>query len=107
MIERRFRYEIDQGKSEAKIRLLGKVYRAALDGNMRALELCLINQCGWALRPETFVNVVQNVAGRLDPRDPAKVKAHLVDLQRAVWEEARRFEQNEGREAPPDLPPPS
>jgi hypothetical protein len=62
VIERRFRWEIDDGKSEAEIRLKGKVFKAAMDGNMRALGLCLINQCGWTLKPDVSVvtNVIQN-----------------------------------------------
>jgi len=52
VIERRFRWEIEEGKSTAEIRLKGKVFQAALDGNMRALELCLVNMCGWTLRPD-------------------------------------------------------
>ena len=46
VIEKRFRWEIDEGKSEAEIRLQDKVFRAALDSYMLALELCLVNQCG-------------------------------------------------------------
>lgn len=68
-----------------------------MNGSQRALEVCAVNLCGWSLnKPDTtVVNVVQNAVGRLDPRDPQKVKAHLVELQRAVLQEARRQEQNE------------
>jgi hypothetical protein len=42
------------------------------------MQVCAVNLCGWSLnKPETVVNVVQNV-GCLGPRDPEKVKAHLV-----------------------------
>ena len=72
-------------------------------GSLRALEVCAVNLCGWSLhKPETVVNVVQNNVGRLDPRDPEKVKAHLVDLQRAVLQEARRLEAAQNK---PELPP--
>ena len=58
-IENRFANETDEGRSDGHIRLKGKVFKAALDGNMRALELCLVNMCGWTLRPD--VSVVTNV----------------------------------------------
>src|SRR5438132_10766425 len=87
-IENRFRFEIEEGKSQAHIRILGKIFQSAMGGSQRCLELCAINLCGWSLRPETVVNVVQNV--RTDTRSPEEIKAHLVELQRAVLEEARR-----------------
>ena len=87
-IENRFRFEIEEGKSQAHIRILGKIFQSAMGGSQRCLELCAINLCGWSLRPETVVSVVQNV--RTDTRSPEEIKAHLVELQRAVLEEARR-----------------
>src|SRR5262249_20415510 len=36
-IENRFAYEIDEGRSDGQIRLKGEVFKAAMDGNMRAL----------------------------------------------------------------------
>jgi hypothetical protein len=99
VIERHFRREIDEGKSQAEIRLKGKVFKEAMEGNMRALELCLINHCGWTIRPDVAVvtNVIQNPAPR---RTPEQVKAHLVELQRAVWEECDRIEK-QNRQLPP------
>jgi hypothetical protein len=91
-IERRFRYEIEEGKSDGQIRIRGKLFQAAMNGSQRALEVCAVNLCGWSLnRPEVSVvtNVIQNNALR---RTPEQVKAHLVELQRAVLAEARRFE---------------
>ena len=88
VIERRFRTQIDEGKSESQIRILGKIFQAAMNGSQRCLELCAINLCGWSLRPETFVNVVQNV--RTDTRSPEEIKSYLVEMQMAVLEEARR-----------------
>ena len=87
-IENRFRLQIEEGKSEAHIRILGKIFQAAMGGSQRCLELCAINLCGWSLRPETVVSVVQNV--RTDTRSEEETKAHLVEMQRAVLEEARR-----------------
>jgi hypothetical protein len=91
-IERRFRWEIDQGKSAGQIRIRGKLFQAAMNGSQRALEVCAVNLCGMSLsKPDVQVvtNVIQNNALR---RTPEQVKAHLVELQRAVLAEARRFE---------------
>jgi hypothetical protein len=78
-IERRFRYEIDQGKSNGQIRVRGKLFQAAMNGSQRALEVCAVNLCGMSLnKPETVVNVVQNAVGPMDPRDPKK-------LRRVFW----------------------
>jgi hypothetical protein len=96
VIERHFRREIDDGKSTAEIRLKGKVFQAAMEGNMRAPELCLVNHCGWTIRPDVAVvtNVIQN---NQPQKSPEEVKRHLVELQRAVLEECRRCN-------PPPLP---
>jgi hypothetical protein len=88
-IENRFRPEIEEGRSNGQVRALGKVFQAAMNGQMRALELYLINQCGWTLKPETVVNVV-SASSVVDNRSPEQIKAHLVEMQRAVLEEARR-----------------
>jgi hypothetical protein len=100
-IENRFEYELEEGRSDGHIRLKGKAFKAAMDGNMRALELCLVNQCGWTLRPDISVvtNVVQN--NQQPQKSPEEVKAHLVMLQRAVLEECRKYDE------PQQLPPAS
>src|SRR6516165_3648628 len=43
-----------------------------------------VNLCGMSLnRPETVLNLVQNVGRPVDTRTPEQVKAHLIELQRA------------------------
>ena len=52
----------------------------------------------WSLnKPEVSVvtNVIQNAAPR---RSPEEVKAHLVELQRAVWAECDRLERLENEQ---------
>ena len=90
-IERRFRWEIDEGKSDGQIRVRGKLFQAAMNGSQRALEVCAVNLCGWSLnKPDTtVVNVVQNV-GRPDPRSPEQVKAQLLEAHKYILAEARR-----------------
>jgi len=99
-IENRFRYELDEGRSDGQVRIRGKLFQAAMNGSQRALEVCAVNLCGWSLNaPQTVVNVVQH-GGTVDTRSPEQIKAHLCELQRAVLEECRRFD-----EQPKQLPP--
>jgi hypothetical protein len=69
-----------------------------MNGSQRALEVCAVNLCGMSLnKPEVFVatNVIQNAAPQ---RSPEQVKAHLVELQRAVWAECDRLERLENEQ---------
>jgi hypothetical protein len=103
-IENRFRYELDEGRSDGQLRIRGKLFQRAMDGSQRALEVCAVNLCGWSLnKPEVCVttNVIQNAAPQ---RSPEQVKAHLVELQRAVWAECERLENEEKSQS---LPPAS
>ena len=99
-IERRFRYELEEGRSDGQIRIRGKLFQATMNGGQRALEVCAVNLCGWSLnRPE--VSVVTNVIQNNQPqRSEAEVKAHLVELQRAVWAECDRLERLENEQEP-------
>jgi hypothetical protein len=99
-IENRFRYELDEGKSAGQIRIRGKLFQAAMNGSQRALEVCAVNLCGMSLnKPEVQVvtSVIQNAAPQ---RSEAEVKAHLVELQRAVWAECDRLERLENEQEP-------
>ena len=61
-IENRFRYELDEGRSDGQVRIRGKLFQAAINGSQRALEVCAVNLCGWSLnKPE--VSVTTNVTG--------------------------------------------
>jgi hypothetical protein len=104
-IENRFRYQLDEDRSGGQIRVRGKLFQAAMNGSQRTLEVCAVNLCGWSLnKPEVSIttNVIQTAAPR---RSEAETKAHLVELQRAVWAEARRLEnvQNQQQPLPPAL----
>jgi hypothetical protein len=106
-IENRFRYQLDEGKSDGQIRVRGKLFQAAMNGSQRALEVCAVNLCGWSLnKPEVSftTNVIQT--GAPARRSEAEMKAHLVELQRAVWAEARLLE-NEQNQQQQQLPPAS
>ena len=65
--------------------------KGVVNGEFASLELYLINQCGCSRKPEVQVttNVIQNTGSS---RSPEQVKAHLVELQKAVLEECRRPE---------------
>jgi hypothetical protein len=99
-IERRFRTEVEEGRADGAIAAKGRIYKkGVINGEFASLQLFLINRCGWTIRPDVAVvtNVIQNAAPR---RTPAEVKAHLVELQRAVWEECDRIEK-QNRQLPP------
>ena len=69
----------------------GRVFKAAMDGKYVRPGICLVNMCGWTLRPD--VSVVTNVIQNAQPqRSPEEVKKHLCELQRAVLAECRRFD---------------
>jgi len=109
-IERRFRYEIDQGKSDGQLRIRGKLFQAAMQGSQRALEVCAVNLCGWSLnKPETVVNVVQNVGRSVDTRSPEQVKAQLLEAHKYILAEARRqlSSTTPPRDSPQQLLPPA
>jgi hypothetical protein len=98
-IERRFMDAVEAGRAEGAIAAKGRVYKkGVINGEFTSLQLCLVNLCGWAIRPDISVvtNVVQNAAQQ---KSPEEIKAHLVMLQRAVLEECRRFDEQ------PQLPP--
>jgi hypothetical protein len=84
-LERRFRRELDSGKSSGQVRILSRIFRAALAGQPRAMELAAVNICHWKLRPEVTVNVLQT--GGLPPEE---VRSNLLALREAVRSEALR-----------------
>jgi hypothetical protein len=101
-IENRFRHELEEGKSDGQIRIRGKLFQAAMNGSQRALEVCAVNLCGMSLsKPE--VQVVTNVIQNNQPqRTPEQVKAHLIELQKAVW---AACEDDDPEPEQPQLPP--
>lgn len=85
-LQRRYHEVIEEARGDGETRILAKTFQKAMAGCMRALELSLVNRCGWTLRPETIVNVVQN-SRPVDNRSEAEIRAELVRLHKAVWEE--------------------
>jgi hypothetical protein len=90
-LEQRFRSEIEEGQSDGRVQARAKIFqKGVVNGEFASLEFYLINQCGWSRKPETVVNVTQHAGLLVDTRSPEQIKAHLVELQKAVLEEARR-----------------
>lgn len=85
-LERRFREQIELARSDGESRILGKIFQLALGGNVRCLELCAINRCGWANRPEVMVNVTQNTLAV--PNITAETKEKLAQLHQLIRREA-------------------
>ena len=68
-IENRFRYELDEDRSDGQVRIRGKLFQAAMNGSQRAVEVCEVNLCGWSLnKPE--VSVTTNVTRRVPVSGP-------------------------------------
>ena len=68
-IENRFRYELDEDRSDGQVRIRGKLFQAAMNGSQRAVEVCAVNLCGWSLnKPE--VSVTTNVTRRVPVSGP-------------------------------------
>jgi hypothetical protein len=84
-LERRFRRELDSGKSSGQVRILNRIFQAALAGQPRAMELAAVNICHWKLRPEVTVNVLQTGG-----QSPDEVRGTLLALREAVRSEALR-----------------
>ena len=90
-LERRYRPLIEEARGDGEVRILARTFQAALAGNMRALELSLVNRCGWALRPEMVINVNQNTVGLSAEEIPAAVlqRHRQLLLELAREDEAR------------------
>jgi hypothetical protein len=99
-IKRRFQRQLEEGRADGAIAAKGRIYKkGVINGEFASLQLFLVNQCGWTIRPD--VSVVTSVIQNNQPqRTPEQVKAHLVELQRAVLEECRKYDSK-----PPQLPP--
>lgn len=85
-LDRRFRAEIDAARSEGERQLLQTAFKFALEGNTRIMELCLINRCGWANRPEVMLNVTQNTLAL--PNITEQTKQKLTELHQLIRREA-------------------
>jgi hypothetical protein len=99
----RFQRLIEEGRADGVIAAKGRIYRKGIiNGEFASLQLYLANTAGWVVKPA--VSVVTNVVQQnTDTRTPEQVKAHLVDLQRAVLEECRRFDEQQPQQQ--KLPP--
>jgi hypothetical protein len=95
-LERRYRAQIEQARGDGEVQILARTFQAALAGNTRALELSLVNRCGWALRPEMVINVNQNSVSLSVEEIPAEVLARHRAL---LLEMARQDEQRKALEA--------
>jgi hypothetical protein len=81
------------------MRILGKTFQSAMKGNMRALELSLINRAGWSNRPELVVNVSQHAHTHL-PLETPEIKAKLAAMHQLIRAEA--LADGNGDQEPPD-----
>lgn len=85
-LDNRFRAEIEAARTEGERQILHTAFKLAMEGNIRMLELCLINRCGWANRPEVMVNVTQNTLAL--PNITEQTKQRLSELHQLIRREA-------------------
>lgn len=88
-LSRRYRKLIAEARGNAKQKILAKAYQMAIAGNVRCLELCLINRAGWALRPETIVNVNTIQAAPVQMPSREELKARLAAVDRFLADEGK------------------
>jgi len=97
-IERRFAPALKKGRGMMKGRLRSTIFERAMAGDTTLLIFLAKTVLG--LResketPDVSVNVsAAACAAVADARSPEKIKAELVELQRAIQEEASRFSAN-------------
>jgi len=94
-LTRRYLPLINESRGKGKIKVLGKAFQMACAGNVRLLELFLINWLGFTLRPETIINLTQNAGPGPAPINPAEFKARFAAAQKYVDEHL-----NDGQEPP-------
>ena len=89
VIERRYKAQLIEGRTEGQVRALGKIYhKGVINGEYKSLELYALNVCHWSTRPQ--VAVVTNVVQTAIPQSPQEIKARLVELQKVITAEAMR-----------------
>lgn len=78
-----------KGELEGHVSLRRKQYQTAIEGNITMLIWLGKQRLGQTDIPQTVIN--NNATVQVDARPPAQVKKELVELQRAVIEEANRL----------------
>jgi hypothetical protein len=88
---RRFQADIEAGRAAGAVRAKAVLFRKAMDGEMTALSLYLLNHCHWITRggPETLIQVTQNAAAVVPPT-PEALRQHLASMRAAIEQESRR-----------------
>jgi DNA-binding transcriptional MocR family regulator len=94
-LERRYRTVIEEGRGEAEVQLHAKQHQAAMRGTRWALELSLINRCGWSNRPETVINVTQTT-GQPVAFNAAEFKARFAAAQKYLQEHQDELQRPSG-----------
>jgi hypothetical protein len=96
-IERRFAPALKKGRGMMKGRLRSVIFERAMAGDTTLLIFLAKTVLGLREKETPDVSVNVNAAASAavaDTRSPEQVKAELVELQRAIQEEANRFSAN-------------
>jgi hypothetical protein len=94
-LTRRFLPLINESRGKGRIKVLGKAFQLATSGNVRLLELFLVNWLGFTLRPETVVTVTQN-CGQPATFNAAEFKARFAAAQKYLQEHQDELQRPSG-----------
>jgi hypothetical protein len=82
-LENRFSAQLEEGRAQGQVRILGRIFHCALNGNQRCLELAAINLCHWRTRPE--ISVVNTLIQGVTPAQSAQeTKQALIEMRAAA-----------------------
>ena len=93
-IDRRFGRPLHEGHQQLRHVLKRKLIQMAMDGNAPAMIFAAKVYCGLKEPRDDAVTVNVSANATAIARSPEQIKAHLVELQKAVLEEAKRVKLN-------------
>jgi hypothetical protein len=91
-LTRRYLPLVNESRGKGKIKVLGKAFQMATAGNVRLLELFLINWLGFTLRPETIINLTQNANPNAPAFTPQQFKERFAAAQKYLQEHRDELE---------------
>ena len=93
-IDHRFCKPLKEGGNWLRHTLKRKLFQMALNGNVPAMIFAAKVYCGLKEPRDDAVTVNVSANATAVVKSPQEIKAHLLELQKAVREEAKRLELN-------------
>jgi hypothetical protein len=92
--EAALRKAFERGQVNGKVNLRRRQVEMANQGNIGMLIWLGKQLLGQQEAPATMINVNATATTNVDTRTPEEIRAHMVDMQRAIFEEAKQFGNN-------------